>query len=198
MLADGGAASLRSHDRATSCIRSTTTGSSPATAPRGSRSSRICRTSTRSSRRSAAAGCWPASARPCARCKPGVKVLRRGTGNRSAAGDVAGPRRSQLFRRLDRRRSSTAPAARSVLPTMWPLLEDAGRRVDCRDARRGACRRCGAPPSACTSLPKGPRRAPWRPRSAAAPAAARLSPSSRAATSTSRGLHRSSTPARSR
>ena len=70
MLANRRAARVGSRCTATSCIRSTTTGSSPATARRAWRFSKICPTSTRSSRRSAAAGCSRASARRCARSSP--------------------------------------------------------------------------------------------------------------------------------
>ena len=78
----------------------------------GARDSRgPARTWTRSSRRSAAAGCCRASPRRSRGLKPRHPGLRRRTGDRGAAGGVAGRRTAGLFRRLDRRRSSTAPAA---------------------------------------------------------------------------------------
>ena len=75
---------------------STTTGSSPARAPSGSRSWRRCRTSRRSWSRSAAAG-WPAaSRRPFGRCDPGARLI-------GVEPELAADARDSLRGRADRR-----------------------------------------------------------------------------------------------
>ena len=63
--------------------------------------------------------------------------LRRGTGDRRAAVGVA-PRRARPSR-FDGWQASFVDGAggKSVLPTMWPLLQRMGRRLDRRHARRG-------------------------------------------------------------
>ena len=119
VLADGRIARLRSDDAATSCTRSTTIGSSPATRPPASRFSKTCPTSTRSSRRSAAAACSPASPPPCAQLKPDTRVY-------AAEPETAAPL------------SASLAAGRPVYFDNWTGVVRRRRR-----RQVGAARRCG-------------------------------------------------------
>ena len=87
---------------------------------RRSRFSRICRTSTRSSRRLAAAACSRASPRRSARCKPGHARLRGGAGDGCAA------------------RARRSPPAGRVYFDGWTAVVRRRRR-----RQVGARRRCG-------------------------------------------------------
>ena len=114
--------------------------SSPATARSASRSSKICPTSTPSSRRSAAADCWPASRRRSAAAAATTPHFRGRTGNRGAACRVAGGRAAGVLRRLDsvvrRRRRRQVGARHDVAAAR------AARRIDRGLARRGGRARC--------------------------------------------------------
>ena len=122
-------------DAATSSTRSTTTASSPATARSRSRSSRICPDVDAIVAPLGGGGLLAGIAAAVRALQPGHARLRRGAGDRGAAGGVA--------RRRAGRCTSTAGSAsfvdgaggKSVLPTMWPLLRGA-RRLDRRVARR--------------------------------------------------------------
>ena len=108
-----------SHGRAPSCIRSTTIGSSPATARRASRSSRTCPTWTPSSRRSAAAGLLAGIGAGDARAK---------------ARRQESSRRSRKPQRRCRRRSRAARPATSTRGRPRSSMARAASRC---------CRRCG-------------------------------------------------------
>ena len=96
--------------------------------------SKTCPTSTRSSRRSAAADCCRASPRPCARAEAGDAHLRRGAGDGRAAGRVACRRPPGVLRRLAgvvrRRRGRQVGARHDVAAAR------AAGRLDRRHARR--------------------------------------------------------------
>ena len=109
--------------RGTSSIRSTMIASSAATARLAWRSSRICPTWMRSSRRSAAAACSRASPARCAPCVP-----RRASTPPSRRPPRRWRDRSHAGRasRFDEWEASFVDGAggRSVLDSMWPLLRD--------------------------------------------------------------------------
>ena len=99
---DGGARSSPSAPERCSCTRSTTSTSSPARAPSGSRSSSSARRWPPCSSRSAGAACWAGSPRPC---PSGVRVV-----GVQAAGAAAWP-------------PSLAAQAPTALPTMRTLAD---------------------------------------------------------------------------
>ena len=121
VLEDRDRARVGSDERDTSSIRSTTIGSSPATAPSASRSWKICRTSTPSSRRSAAAACCRASPRPSSAIRPETRVF-------AAEPETAAPLAASLAAGravfFEGWTASFVDGAggKSVLDSMWPLL----------------------------------------------------------------------------
>ena len=137
MLADRRGARVRRACTATSCTRSTTTTSSPATRPPDSRFSRTCRTWTRSSR--------PRRRRVAGRDRLGdARAEARACKIYAAEPETAAPLATSLARGeasyFDQWKPSFVDGAggKSVLPTMWPLLEQRRRRLDRHVARRGA------------------------------------------------------------
>ena len=106
--------------------------------------------------RSAAADCWPASASVMRARKPGVRVYAAEPETAAPLESVAAARRSVAASTRWQPSFVDGAGGKSVLPTMWPLLKDAGRpaRSSCRSTR--SRRRCARPPIACTSSPKAP------------------------------------------
>ena len=120
-----------------------------------------------------------------ARAQARRQDLRRRAGNRGAARTVVARAAKPSY--FDAWKPSFVDGAggKSVLPTMWPLLKDAGRRLDRhaarRDRRRDAQDRRARP----RRRRRRRRHAPSPRRSAAAPAPEKSSPSCPAATSIS-------------
>ena len=199
MLAGGRAARVRSDDRpARASVRRRRLHQRQRHGRR-SRSSKTCRTSTRSSRRSAAADCWPASACVMRALRPDGAASTppsRRTRRRSSTSFAAGTRRCGS--RAGAARWSMAPAASRCCRRCGRCSRPLGRRVD----RRAARRRGAGDEARRRALPRhrrrrrrvrGRRRAVAADRGRAATGG--LSPSSPAATSISHVSRRSSAPA---
>ena len=140
---------------ATSCIRSTTIDFIAGNAHGGPRDSRGPAGRRRGGRPLGGGGLLAGIGSVMRARKPGVQIY-------AAEPETAAPLATSLARGeasyFDGWQPSFVDGAggKSVLPTMWPLLEGAGRRLDRRCRSTRSRRRCARPPSACTSSPKAP------------------------------------------